>query len=625
LSEGCLLPINSKKEKQKRSVITRILRWADRHKWSMIIVPGFLLTTLVGYVGFSELSLISDGGNPHTSLDHLYMALQLFVLNGNPNLGGDNLAVVTARFLAPVVAAYAAVQALILIFFKQYQRLKIRIFYRQHVIICGLGAAGTLLVERFRQEDYPVVVIEQDLGNQAIEQAQQCGAVVLIGNANDPVVLTEAGVQRACTIIAVCGEDAMNAEIANRCAQLAHPKHLLKCFAQILNSHLCHYLSGHAFTSYTDDYFQLEFFNIYNSAARILLGEDPWLHNSYTKSSPPHVLVIGMNTLGQSLVIRAEQLWRSSFLKTGVQLHVTMLDNNAQEQWNLLCLEHPHLEQTCQPHAINCDVDSPTLMTKWPGRGQNDLKGISRIYLCLEEDQISITLAFMLLQRTRHLQLPIMICLFGYSGLVGLLEEKDEGKLLNAFGIVDRTCTPSLLCESLYEDLAITIHNQYMIRELEKGRDPADPSIAPWFAPAGQSSLGEPFKESNRRQARTIGTRLWRVGYGIEPLSSDGENEFDFDNKKAVLRDNGRQETELEFLARLEHESWSEQKTNEGYQAGLVRDEGTKRNPFLYPWYDERLPEEAHRLTRDIVQTWPGLLDSVDLQIFRVIGHGEVH
>jgi hypothetical protein len=102
-------------------------------------------------------------GEARSALDPYYRALQLFVLDDSMIVLGPNLPwqLELARFLAPVVAAYTAVIALIAIFHEKYQGFRLR-FIRNHVVVCGIGRKGLLLTRGFIERGSKVVAIEKD-------------------------------------------------------------------------------------------------------------------------------------------------------------------------------------------------------------------------------------------------------------------------------------------------------------------------------------------------------------------------------------------------------------------------------------------------------------------------------
>jgi len=73
----------------------------------------------------------------------------------------------------------------------------VRLFARNHTIICGLGQKGLLLARRLRERGERVVVIERNEENDLIRAARDVGAVVMLGDATEPYMLNRAGISHA--------------------------------------------------------------------------------------------------------------------------------------------------------------------------------------------------------------------------------------------------------------------------------------------------------------------------------------------------------------------------------------------------------------------------------------------
>lgn len=130
------------------------------------------------------------------------------------------------------VSAYAAARAMAAVFYCQMQLLGLRAAHN-HVVVCGLGRKGLLLVKGFVERGERVVAIELDGANPLVEAAWDAGATVLVGDATNPDLLCRARVQRARQLLVVCGDDGVNAEVAVRAGQLAAGRRegALECFA----------------------------------------------------------------------------------------------------------------------------------------------------------------------------------------------------------------------------------------------------------------------------------------------------------------------------------------------------------------------------------------------------------
>ena len=123
-----------------------------------------------------------------------------------------------------------------------------------------------------------------------------------------------------------------------------------------------------------------------------------------------------------------------------------------------------------------------------------------------------------------------------------------------------------VLLGSARETLAEAIHERYRRDNVDK-RAADDPAMAAW------NILDEGLKESNRRQADHIPTKLKAVGWDFAPASSGKAKPARFTPD------------EIETMARMEHERWVAEKLLEGFSSG-PRDVTRKTSPYLVPWDD---------------------------------------
>lgn len=148
----------------------------------------------------------------------------------------------------------------------------------------------------------------------------------------------------------------------------------------------------------------------------------------------------------------------------------------------------------------------------------------------------------------------------------------------------------------LREQLARAIHENYL-RE-QRGKMPPDaPALQPW------ERLREDLKESNRQQVDQIAAKLKAVGCEMVPATGRGPAKFEFTPE------------ELEFLSRMEHRRWMDEKINAGWQYGPVKDPVRKSHPSLVSWED--LPEDEREKDRQAVRAIPELLAAVWFDIRR--------
>lgn len=584
----------------------RARRWGNRARraWRALRWAGlaglWLLTLALGYVGFTKYNAASGGAG--TPADAFYLALQLFPLNSGALLGPKPVELEIARLLAPVVAAYTAVQALTLIFVAQFQAVQLR-FARDHVVICGLGRRGLLLARAFRARGERVIAVEQNGGNEAIGPCRAQGITVLVGDATDAEMLRRAGVSRAHYLIAVCETDGENAEIAAQARALALGRRgpPLTCLTHIVLPDLCALLRNRAFSATNHRAFRLEFFNTFDIGARIMLERHPpFAEKPKPGESRPHLLIIGFGSLGQSLAVRAAWLWRHRPGSQGQRLRITVLDREAQRKTDLLNLRYPQLAPSCQliPYPID---------THWPEFQQADFlratdgqQSVTAVYICFDGDAEALAAALTLWPRVRGRDVPIVVRTSSSGGLATLLCARDGDAGLHPFPLLEYSCTPDRVAGGAHEILARALHALYQQEQAEKGETPAsNPSMVTW------DSLSPELQESNRAQADTIGLMLQAVGYGLAPLTDWEAEKFQFPR------------ADLARMAQQEHARFLAERLGAGWRLG-PKDPVQRTNPNLAPW--SQLSAAARAQTERPLRELPRVLAEAGLEIYRLEG-----
>lgn len=583
--------------------------WFD-YEWPVIGVIGALVV-LLGAYGFhlhfqqQNLALAPGTRRPVEVVDVLFKAFQLFVLqiNVDPPMPWQlNL----ARLLAPVVAAYTALQALGQIFAEQARSLRLR-FHRNHVIICGLGRKGLTLARGFLERGQQVVVIEQDAENDLVRQCRDLGGVVLIGDAAEPRLLRKAGLARARHLFALCGDDGSNAEVAVRAAQLVASRTgpPLTCILHIFDPQLCTLLRERELDATATNRLRLEFFNVYELGARVLLEENPLPAPppSGTDTPAPHLVIVGLGRLGESLLINAARQWHARGTPARPKLRVTLVDQRAADIASALTVRHPGLKGCCELRPLSLDVRSGTFL-------QPDLLACPEpggppapVFVCLDNDSLSLSTALALVRPQTEMPPTVVVRMAQDAGLAVLLREADacpaSFQRLRAFGLLDRTCHPDQVLRGTHEILARAIHDEYLRQQAAAGVTPQqNPSLVPW------EQLPEPLREANRQEADDIGVKLRAVDCSAAPQPDWTEPLFEFTPD------------EVRRLERLNHEHWMAAREREGWRRGPVKDTTSRTHPCLVPY--EQLPPEEQEKNRASVRQIPAALARVGFRVHRL-------
>ena len=83
-------------------------------------------------------------------------------------------------------------------------------YFKNHVIVCGLGRLGYFISEELIRQGEKVLIIEQNENSEHVDHFRNLGASVYIGNARLPRILQDVNVSKAKAIFAVINNDSLN-------------------------------------------------------------------------------------------------------------------------------------------------------------------------------------------------------------------------------------------------------------------------------------------------------------------------------------------------------------------------------------------------------------------------------
>ncbi len=555
-----------------------LLRAVWRRYWWVVLSGFAVLSFSLAYLGADE----KLHGFARVSAAVRVFPLGLGVQPEDP----ESWMLQVARPLAWFVVAYAAVRATFLLFGERFQEFRAR-RARGHVIVCGLGAKGQALTESLLR-GRKVVALDLDPGPEA-QRLRDHGAIVLRRDATDPESLRAAGISGAESLVAACGPDAANAQIAAAALSLARGRasRPLRTFAHIGDPRLYTFLLRHALSSKGA---RVEFFNVYEQGARDLVNA----MRPAGAPEPEAALIVGAGDLGlavASLVARRSLKHEAERQGRPFRLHIVDLDANSKAR--LLVERHTRIEDACVPVAHEMDVASPAfdhLLERSPG-----LADVSVAYVCFEDENLAISTTLNLLSQAKG-RFPVVARVARRtSGLVALLEAADGGDrdsaLFRPLGLAE-TCRGDVVLEGIRGQLARRVHEVY------RSGSPGGPYDVPW------DELPADGRDRNLRHAEAIASQLEAVGYQLAPL-------IDWGRPLTVL-----EEAEVDQMAEVEHERWMAERLDDGWQYGPLRDDGARVHPDLVRWVD--LPTDRQDINRRLVSERPRMLADVGIGLYRV-------
>jgi hypothetical protein len=589
------------------SVEPILRRMPYRWLWWGLWAVGILATLVLGYIGFLLHPETGAGGTGAPDFtDVAYLVLQLFTLESGSVLE-PHLTLEIARFLAPAVVGYTLVLAAVSLGFQQFRLWRNRIG-SGHVVICGLGHTGYTLAVRYRALGKRVVAIELDEENDLVRPCVEKGIAVLYGSAADADVLRRAGVGKAETLVATCGDESLNAAIALRAREL--PRHRthdpLCCHVHVTDPELLTFLREDAWRPEHPDASTLEFFNLFDLGAEIMLNQ-PGAPAGNVDSPPGGILLAGFGYMGRSLLVRLVRRWWSlGGPERHGRLPVVVVDTDAARLIRQLQHHYPAMEKTCD--LIPIDDDIRTLDFQEAGFRERLPSGMNlsaSLFISLGDDTLSLSTALRMhrsLGAAGSLGIPPVsttVMLTRLGGLSSLLTGTVASAGVRLFGLLDQACTPEALCDAgLVERLARALHESYLRGQYGDGKEPGSkPALFPW------KELKRHYQDSNRDQARWVPLRLHQTGFGIRPRNDWSAPLHAFT------------EAELGVLGALEHQRWVDFNASRKVRYGSERDEKRRLHHCMVEW--EKLTAEEQEWDRRFFRDLPEILSHLGYDIYR--------
>lgn len=549
------------------------------------LIAGIWATVVFcGIGGFIQQA--HEKGVPVKLTSVVYNTLDLIALG---YLGEEplNWRIEVARFVAPIIAAASILQAVSAAFQEQLRRFRVR-FLHGHVVVVGLGDVGSRLVPGFLAAGRRVVAIDPDATCNGVAQARARGVHVEIGDPTQPDVLDRAGVGRATELVVVTGDDGTSVAVVATAATLGRDPEApaLRCAVEVARIELARVLRS--FGLRREGNVRLEFFDLDDLAAQAWMHEFPPFGDG---SRPPHFVVIGAGEIGRSLLVTAAQRHHAG---GGAEpLVVTLIDKEATDRWDGLLSRHPALATAVEATIVDIDLE-------YPSPAALDLVGDrlrdhrpTGVAVTFADEGLSLATALWASEVIDDRRVPITVRTRSDQGMTALLHPASAGGRLDGlqvFPYFDRAATPDAVLGGVREQLARSLHAEY----LERVGTDDDGYQRPW------SQLSDEERESSRRQAEQLVSNLSDAGYDTVPLRHWGTS-------------TPIDPADLERLAKAEHDRWRADRESQGWRWAERRDDALKTNPLLVDWAD--LPEADRESNRDVIRSIPAMLARAGLEL----------
>jgi TrkA-N domain/RyR domain len=563
-----------------------VVRW--------LVVGAFVVVALVlGYIGLWEYVSQQYAHSKATPAygrgpgNILFYDIQLFVLNAAPASGPGPIPIPLgiARFLAPATTVAATVETVRLLLSEQLRRWAAA-RASGHAIVTGDGPVAVELARKLRAEGRTVVLVSAApaaSGPAGAAGVRDRRLFEVSGDPTDAGTLRAAGLRRADVLYACTELSATNAASVLRAREVRQDQNRpLAAFAQVRDAEICVALQTRRIGTEDTLRFRLDFFDIDDVAARVLLDQYPVTADN---TWPAQVVIIGFGLLGRAVLRELGRRPRPD----GSPLKVTIRGTDTRDLREFLN-RFPAVSRTC---FVTMDDHA----TEQPGG-----RGPAVVFVCLpdNDDALSAGLAAAA-QSLATRSGRVVICLHDPSPFGALLTGQrivldDEQGQLAVFGVLEEGCVPERVRQDLHDQLARAIHQAYLDHCAAQGDSPErNPSMRPW------TELPDDLKQANLAQAADIRRKLRAIDCAIVPES-------------AAVPVFAFTAGEVEQLAEQEHERWMRERQALGYVLGP--DRAAKQHPDLLPWAG--LSEASRDKDRNAVCEIPSILQQAGFQIIRL-------
>ncbi len=547
----------------------------------------------------------------------MYDTLRLFILELNlPPTSFIPWQLQIGRFAGLILVGLAVVQT-VWHFFREY--LLLSFFYKNHVVICGLGRRGFEIAKDFfykkdLNKKYKVVAIEKENGNEYIRKIKELGCIVLTGDASDKDQLIKAKIYKAEYLITVTDNDRTNLEIAINTNTLLNSENLirkpddpLRVFIHILEREIASLIFENKILK-NSNFSENTVFNIYDNAARALFKENP-LYSSQTFNAkdennprPFTMLIIGFNNFGEAIFRQAAKIAHFANLRNP---RFIIADSDIEKKERHFYQQYPEIKNCCDVIFAKYKDAEKGITEDYDLKSRDFYEQIvtnefDYIAVCVDDDELSLNTGINIINHYKFNlnadQMPIIVTkaikepLFGKA--VREIKRDEEKPLLNQFASFESMCSIDTVINETLDNMAKAVNNYYA--KLYNGKTWKEISMF--------------HKESSRANAEHIDTKLYLLDLCAAEVKSNTNQEKITNAQYEELL-----VQKMELLAKIEHQRWNAFHYLNGWKYAPARDDNKKLHNCLTAW--ESLTEKDKQKDRDTIINIPHILEEGGYQI----------
>jgi hypothetical protein len=496
--------------------------------------------------------------------DSLYKTFQMFVLNIAAEEAG-NWTLQCARWLIVAAFLWATFRLFFEIIAPQFFRdLTVKLWYKDHIVICGLNKITRNLVNKYQKEKKKIVVLAEE-SNKYAETLRTEGVKVLIGDLSNENLLQKAKIKSASQIFAVIdNDDKENVEIAQNVSRISTN---IKCFVLIRDRKLKTILEESTLFKYKTETFDGTLFNINEMGIKygIAMNIDQILPAKI--NTPPKILLYGLTEKTEIIL-----------------LNLAHCLTRKREQFNFVVVEKDNskISEFKTKYAYLQNFAAIEYTETIPEKQKFDA-----VLICIENQTAAVEKAVEIRYILGTNEPNIMVFCDDTDSFIGVLEANEK----EVFTLKDR----NIFIVNLFDQIV-----NYMLN-LEKHIEEQAMQRHDYWKELSIKQIRENLeKENDEQKRRELEEKLQKEenrDYHKESAHFKQTNRnqvLDNDLKTYIAR--GKKMTDLkeypisfldkekETLARMEHRRWMIEKYENGWVYNEKRNDDFKRHTCLIDW-----------------------------------------
>lgn len=519
-----------------------------------------------------------------TMSDLAYLVINLFFMEFEAK-GELPVSLDIARWLAPATLSYALIRTVMSLVQNKIQRLKLS-YFKNHAVIIGLNDRTVNVALSFKQSGIKTVVIDSDEYNQYWGALKKEKIYDLVANFSDSNLLQAVNVTKAAYLFVCTDSDNTNLNLLFETFGLKQPlQHTiqLQSVCQITSQPFLHALNARNLFATNHKNMATRTFNTELVTARWLLNEfGPHKYIAdISQLNTFSILITGTNSFTPELIKRLVEI---GIYGCANKIRIIFANTNANEVCEQLKTTYP---------SMTTLIDLIAIVTPMKNKGHNYIKGLIEefdpniMYVCSTQtnEKLLILQQLSIAEKT----IPIIVCeTDNQSAFIWLENEFTHDKNMHFVNINTVMNHYDNIFENKLDEIAISIHNDYLAQQVLKGETIAhNSSLEEW------DKLPEILKDANRNQADHIAIKCQYLTGSVCPSAAE---------VKSALT----QETKT-VLARMEHQRWIAEKKIAGWQYTEGEKSTPKKlSPSLLDW--EELTKEEQQKDIDTVNQLPKLV-----------------